>query len=302
MKRNPLCPARQATEASLHEAAYTGQQFAPPPFELTATSVSQGSPKAGNGGPTQTPAPVPLTQPVHPPLAPIHIETLRDTPDRRGRNRTVVGVGEEVLFTHKLLGKWTASGGRGKTDPLGRVFHWKAPAIASKTCITFTNQSGETNVIIEAIAPTNKQLKKRSEFQFPNGTIAAGMTLRQRLFPLNVSFANLATQELPGPSRNPSGLFQFSLRANPIWHTPSGVPNPINEDNFTFLEDDAMARFQAVGLMDSGGFEFKIPNVYTVLNDPTPPQEYFEETQSTLLEPYRRVTLTKGSESATRKP
>lgn len=301
MEKDSLYTRQANTAMNGSETDCPGHKLAPPPLQLTATRTGQASPKAGQGGRLPT-APPRQSPPVTPsPIAPIRIETLHDTPDHRGKNRTVVGVGEEVDFHHPLSGKWTASDGIGKADSTGATFRWQAPAVAGAARIQFMHLLGATSIDMEIVSPDGLEYEKTGELAYPSGVSAAGMTLKSELLPKYVCFSNVETLEHEGPASNQFGYYRAHQSPPHLLHHPSTVPNIVGVDNRKCFEDIAEIK-GITPPWSQGGFDWVIPNEYHVRHAPTPFQPICDVTQSFRLAASGEVTVSKGTKSVTRRP
>jgi hypothetical protein len=310
MKEQSMRPIQEQGIGHSVDHSPTGHQRSAPPFQLAATSTAQVSQPEDKEFPLSPPTPAPAQLPVpaqpQPPartvLGPILVRTVRNTPDRRGKNRTKVGVGEEVFFHHQFPGQWSASQGVGDTDPSSKTFRWRAPAIAGQSTIKITTQMGESSVSMDVVAPEGKRYRKTSERQWQPGIIGAGMYLDATLLPLNVSFDNLSTREMSGPPRNLRGIVNNWEGDDRPFHHAAPVDNPVINDNIASWSDEASFKIAHLPRTETGAFEFNIPNGYRVRGDTAPLKHYCDVVQYTQLDTERRVTVSKGSESVTRKP
>jgi hypothetical protein len=149
------------------------------------------------------------------------VEVENEFPDlaKKDKARTTVGVGEKAWFTTSLEGgKWSASGGKGKTDDRG--YEWVAPDIAGPCTIAYTLKNQSVTVTMTVVAPTDIRGQKTGEYAgYQTGAQGSGMTLDLVTQPETVSFVNLGWHEKQGAISG-TGVFakkQPSIKHNPGW-------------------------------------------------------------------------------------
>jgi hypothetical protein len=222
-------------------------------------------------------------------------------------NRTTIAVGEQVTFTGNKAGDWNADAGTPMNGPTGKKFKWRAPSRAATVNITFIIGARQATKTMTVIEPTHLTATKIEELSFPSGQAGAGITLRFRYHPLNVSFGNIEVKEVSGPATNFSGFFPHPSSPNRHFHNSGDLFTRIGQNN----KDSAIdtAGFRSSGYpppWTDGGFDWVIPNNFrTIFEGGGDGKEFTKVTQSFRIEgpPHAgRATVSKGGQSATRSP
>jgi|SRR5215216_2332096 len=241
-----------------------------------------------------------------PPKAPtMTSKTTFRAPDRSSKARTTIAVGEQVAFKGSKAGTWAADAGLPVTGASGKTFVWTAPDRAASATITLTvgtQTVAKTMTVVEPTSITGS--KVGSDLSFPAGDQGAGMRLRFKYSPLNVSFGNIEVKEVSGPATNVTGYYS-GLPAADLWHDSGDLFTRIGKDNKDTAIDTASFTGDPPPWTD-GGWDWVIPNNFKTITEGGDGKQFTTVTQSFFLEGPPKVGRSKvtkaGVSTAWRSP
>ena len=160
-----------------------------------------------------------------PPTVPtIKTETVAVVPSDRSRKK--LGVGEMVSLTLEpsLLNPvtWSLSGDGALSATSGNPVTFTACDHATTSSITATYSGGSCSVGFTVVEPTGETaVKSGSDDTFPSGVQGAGMRLEITIYPTDVSFDQVESQEVAGPATSITGYF-INYSPVSLSHAPVG--------------------------------------------------------------------------------
>jgi hypothetical protein len=214
-------------------------------------------------------------------------------------------VGERVTFSGNVAGAWAASAGTPVASTAnGKKFEWTATDRAATITITLTAGTQSATKTMTVIEPTAITASKLSEVSFPSGVQGAGMKLRFKYHPLNVSFGNIEVKEVSGPPTNITGYYT-TTPIDELWHDSGETFTPIGKDN----KDTGIDTAQEAGApppWTDGTFDWVIPNNFRTIHEgDTDGKRFTTVTHATRIEgPPKagRTTVSKGGQTVRRSP
>lgn len=315
------------------EAEFSGKKMSAPAFALSATppppqdgiqqqndatnAQSSGMTLGAKDEKTEAPAndvpfvpaPVPPVSPPQPPPPPapaplptITIKTALGAADGSGKNRRRVGIGEKVTFTSSIAGDWTASAGDPTVSAAADTsFAWSAPNRAASATIAVKTAAGATaNVVIDVLEPASITTHKIRELEYPAGEAGVGMKLHFDYHPMTVSFGNVEAGEVSGPASNITGYFSKFAPAALRHDSGDGFTHIDLDNRDTGIDTAGGSGFAKP--WSEGGFDWVIPNRFRLIGDSEAGKVFTNMTQSFRIKANGEATVSKGAESATRKP
>ena len=268
--------------------------------------------------PPQVPPPVPAPAPEPEPAAPakpapkpgpgatkltITPETKFAAPDGSGRERTDVGIGEEVTLTGSASGNWTASGGSPLALANNATFHWTAPNRQADVTIKLAAAGEEATVALKVIEPADLITGTRTDvIAIPVGTAGAGMHLIFDYHPKSVSFGNVEAKEVSGDATNITGYYAKHFAKADLHHDSGDTFTRIKENNDDTATDTAS--IQSIPKpYEKGSFDWVIPNHFKVITEGGDGKKFTEVTQAfRMVDATGKIKITKAGASVERSP
>jgi hypothetical protein len=252
----------------------------------------------------------------------IRVRTAAPAPNG-GHDRRTVGVGEHVTFTAQRSGTWTASAGEPTTGS-GSSFRWVAPARPGAITISFSGgraggqqqrnqqQGSNTSISINVIAPSSVTFTKAAGLDGEYTGAGAGMDLRYRIGPGNVSWGAIHVKEIrTGSAANAVGVqgyFAEHFTPENLRHEATEAWEDIEDTNEPAAgRGDRAAIAPGAYLPEpwtNGQYGWVIPWSYRAQGDRSGEGHPFTTVvQNFRIEgPSGRVTVTKGEASHSRTP
>ncbi|HEY0251262.1 MAG TPA: hypothetical protein VGC41_07025, partial [Kofleriaceae bacterium] len=200
--------------------------------------------------------------------ASITIEVARTAAGNPSKSRTSVGVGEQVTFSSKSAGDWTAAG---TSFGSGTSAAWTAPDTAGSVEITHKANGATQKQTMSVVAPSSVTFESKGGF--PVAPAGVGMTTKVKVGPNTVSFGACEWLEEPGPADGTGGYFAAYVAAGKgdLAHHPNkawlgmGDGNDAVEDH-AWTSDNPKLPDPATGQVGyfAGAFGWNIPNKYRV--------------------------------------
>jgi hypothetical protein len=234
----------------------------------------------------------------------ITIETDFFAPAGLVKNRTNIGVGERVTFTGDKSGDWVINGGTPLTLAGSNSFRWTAPNRAATLNVKLTSGKYSRTQALTIVEPSSITARRLRVLSYARGRMGAGMEIKFKYHPDNVSFGNLESKEVSGPSSNVRGYF---IGRGPLNHDASGGTGtdpwlPIGNDNEDVGYDTA-AIWGYPRPWRSGGYDWIIPNKFKVVGEGGDGKEFTKVTQAfTMADATGKTKVTKGGSEVERTP
>lgn len=294
---------KQPSGAPPTSAAEDKQADEPGPREPGSPAAPQAKPgQAAAEKPDQAQAGVTAQGHKAPPT--ITTETSFPAPDGSGKARTSVGVGEAVTFTGSAAGTWKASSGKPVTGASGAKFGWTAPSRADSVTIELTVDTQKTSVTLQVVEPDGITGIDKHELTFPAGTQGAGMTLKFKYSPFNVSFGNVSAKEVSGPASSRWGYYANPATTGDLKHDSGDTFTAIGQNNIDTAPDTSS--FQGADKpWTAGGWDWLIPNHFRVNTETGDGKKFTTVTQNFVMKGPPNAgesTVNKAGQSANRKP
>jgi hypothetical protein len=234
----------------------------------------------------------------------ITVHTHVAAPGNPARDRTTVGVGEQVTFSAAGGGTWRATGGE-PTAGTGDSFEWTAPATTTDVTITCERHGHPAAPVhMHVQAPLGVAFHKMNDM--PQTPAGVGMRTNLTFAPSTVSFVNCEWLELGGAGdgapQGVEGYFQ-ALRTHggrPLVHNPNsqwlgmGASNH-GVDDLAYIRDNPPIN----GAYAAGHFHWNIPNQYRLHGRDDTRQTFANVTQTFEITGAGEMTVRKGGQSAT---
>jgi hypothetical protein len=235
-------------------------------------------------------------------LPEITSETTLPAPDGTANDRTEVGVGEEIIFTGNVAGRWTSSAGMPRFQN-GLTFAWTAPNRENTVTIQLEVGGVFSTLTIHVIEPSRITADKISEIAIPAGQAGAGMTLTFIYHPLSVSFGNIQVKEVSGPATNITGFFRRKYTNADLRHDSGDRFTDILDDNRDSAIDTASITEDNRRPFSRGTFDWVIPNKFRVDTERGDGKQFTTVLQAFLMvDGSGRIILTKAGQSVDRTP
>ena len=230
-------------------------------------------------------------------------ETKFAAPDGSGRERTDIGVGEEVTLTGSASGNWTGSGGSPLALANNATFHWTAPNRQADVTIKLAAAGEEATVALKVIEPADLITGTRTDvIAIPVGTAGAGMHLIFDYHPKSVSFGNVEAKEVSGDATNITGYYAKHFAKADLHHDSGDTFTRIKENNDDSATDEASTQDTAKPY-EKGSFDWVIPNHFKVITEGGDGKKFTEVTQAfRMVDATGKIKITKAGASVERSP
>lgn len=299
-RRRRSASARPGPSSPQMDAFFVHAGLKRNPFQPIGRTLKEG--KSGRGNSSRQNAPLAEGRKTENPRAPLVVRhrTHLNAPNGINTRRTTVGVGETVHFSSNMAGNWQVSGGavaEGKPTPLDMA--WRAPGNSGPVNITFRSGNQSRTIQMKVVAPKSIIARKERTLSYPSGVAGAGMMLRFRYLPLDVSFRNIETSEVSGPPAGYGGYFsRFSsaMRKHDAHEAFTGV----REDNYSRVLDQAS--LVAPKPWAAGNLEWRIPNKYRVAGDFGDGTQFTTVSQTFSITDNGTVSVSKAGQNEQRAP
>jgi hypothetical protein len=234
-------------------------------------------------------------EPKKPPKPTITHETKFSAPDGTHKERSHVGVGEEVTFTGSAAGKWTASSGTPSELASGDKLTWTAPERAATVTINLQVATEVANITMQVIEPASITGRKNSELAFPAETAGAGMRLTFIYHPRSVSFGSAQAKEVSGEATGVAGYYKKHYTAAGLHHDSGDSFTSIKENNEDSSQDTAKTE-DDFKPYEKGAFNWVIPNNFRVKTEDGDGKKFTEVTQAVeMVDATGKIRITKAT-------
>lgn len=207
-------------------------------------------------------------------------QTIAITP--RDRSRTTIGVGEEVILAvvpHSIVDvNWSVSGGGTVSPPSGNATIFTAADKATESIVTATIGASHFATSLTVVTPNGVTGVK--VFDYESGPGYAGMRIRLRVQPTNVSFYRVMIKELSAPASNIMGYFANSPPPN----HDAGDFLFLDQANRVCCDDAAVGPNHNFPPYSPGQFDWVIPYVWQLSNGARNETRFDTITQSFIMQ------------------
>jgi hypothetical protein len=146
------------------------------------------------------------------------------------RARTKLGVGEVVTITASTEVSWKLSGEGSLSTSRGRRTTFTADERASQATLIAEANGQSTSITFTVVEPESETVIRKQELRYSGRCLGAGMLLTIQVNPIDVSFENVETLELPGEASDVTGYFTLYHPAGLV-HQPNQTWTPLMEGN-----------------------------------------------------------------------
>lgn len=233
---------------------------------------------------------------------PLEISHTTDVADPRNgkKDRKRIGVGEMVWFEGSRQGNWEASSGMifAGSRRSNRMY-WRAPETGGSVTITLTSGKETKQIHLDVIPPQDILAAKEEEISYRPDSISAGMLLRFKLFPDDVSFYNVQTKEVSGPA---SGIEGYYHRYDPtvLEHDSGDTFFSYRQDNYDTVRDVASLEDENPP-PGEGQYRWVIPNHYRIAGSSGNGHHFTNVQQIFKLNRTGRLTILKAGQRVSRR-